>query len=163
MNGPLSHRDSGMSLIELIVVTLVSGLIISVIATLFINGWSAQQRATERNAVTAQLNATTNAITESVRNSVGTNVAATGKRLDAKVLTHDGRWECRAWLLQNGELLYGTDSSPWTSLVSGISGTFEQTDNRLSLDLELTQGEVMVAVTNGAVAQVVHIGGPECW
>ena len=166
-----------MTLVELIVVIVVSGIVLSVIGLIFINGWSAQQRATERNAATAQLNAATAAITETVRDSSAIRVSAPGQRLDAKVLLADGAsWQCRAWQVLGGELRYnsGPSSRPaastsWASLASGIAGNlaagaaFAQSGDRLSLGLRITQGEVSVGVTNGAVSQAIQEGGPACW
>jgi len=167
-----------MSIVELIVVVLISGLFLSVLAVIFGNGLAAQQRATERDAATAQLNAATASIVESVRNSVDTRVTASGQRLDAKMLAADGTsWECRAWQVQGTELRYsaGTTARPavspaWTSLASGVSGAlfagaaFEKgTGNRASVGLELVRGDTAITVGDGAVAQVVQSGGPACW
>lgn len=178
MIAPEARADAGMSLVELIVVVLVSSLLLGVLAMIFGNGLAAQQRATERDAATAQLNAVTASIVESVRNSVDTRVTASGQRLDAKVLGADGStWECRAWQLQGGELRYSAGSTArpavsgsWASLASGASGAsaggaaFEKgPGSRVSASIELVQGDTAITVGDGAVAQVVQTGGPACW
>lgn len=171
------HPDDGMTLVELIIVVLVSGVFLTLIALIFGSGLSAQQRATERDAITGQLNAVTAHLTETVRSSTDIKVSASGMRLDARFLNSDGTtWECRAWQLMSNELRYsaGSGARPaagmtWKSLGSKISGTltggaaFTQSGKRLSLGLQQSQGDTKVAVSNGAVAQIVMAGGPACW
>jgi prepilin-type N-terminal cleavage/methylation domain-containing protein len=170
-------RDAGMSLIELIVVIVVSGLILSVVAGVFINGWTAQQRASERDAATAELNAVLASITETVRGSSATRVSASGQRLDTKTLLPDGvTWECRAWQVSGGHLRYSGGStarpavsSAWASRASAVTGTltggaaFVKSGDSVSIGLRITQGEIGVGVTNGAVSLTVATGGPACW
>ncbi len=171
------RRDDGMTLVELIIAVLVSGVFLTLIALIFGSGLSAQQRATERDAATAQLNAATALITETVRNSSDIRVSAAGTRLDARFLKSDGStWECRAWQLLSNELRFSAGpsarpvaSTTWKSLGSELSGTltsgaaFTQSGKRLSLGLEQSQGQTKIAVSNGAVAQIVMAGGPACW
>ncbi|WP_458041950.1 MULTISPECIES: hypothetical protein [Bacteria] len=169
--------DAGISLVELIIIVAVLSVLVSLFAVTFVTGLTTQQQTAERSAATAQLNAATTSITESVRASADARVSASGQRLDAKVLLTDGgTWECRAWQLQSGELLYsaGTTALPsadasWASLTSGVEGNlsaaaaFEESGTRISLGLEITRGEVKVAVTDGALSQVISAGGPACW
>lgn len=170
-------RESGISLIELIVVLAVASLLLGVVATLFANGLSAQRQTSDRDAATSGLNAATASITESVRGSVDARVSASGQRLDAAVLLADGStWECRAWQVTGGELRYSSGSSArptadstWSSLASGVSGTlaggavFAESGTRIALGLRVTRGEASVAVSDGANSQVVATGGPACW
>lgn len=166
-----------MSLIELLVVIVVSGILLSVVAAVFVNGWTAQQQASARNAATADLNAVTAGVTESVRDATVTRVSAGGMRLDAKVLGADGAtWQCRAWQLDAGQLRYSSgasarpaSSATWTPIASGVRGTFtsgaafSSSGTRVSVGLRMTRGDVSVTVTSGAAAQVVQGGGPSCW
>ncbi|PKI90255.1 hypothetical protein CW368_10780 [Actinomycetales bacterium SN12] len=173
----LKHPDDGMTLVELIIVVLVSGVFLTLIALIFGSSLGAQQRATERDAITAQLNAATAHVTETVRSSSDIKVNATGTRVDARFLKADGvTWECRAWAVVTKQLRYSAgasarsaDTTTWKLLASGMKGTlgggtaFAQSGKRLSLGLEQTQGQTTVAVSNGAVAQIVMTGGPACW
>ncbi|UJP10274.1 prepilin-type N-terminal cleavage/methylation domain-containing protein [Microbacterium sp. KUDC0406] len=175
---PLRRDDDGLTLVELIIVMLVSGLFLSLIAVIFGSGLSAQQRAAERNAATGALNAATAAITETVRSSSEIRVSAGGRRLDAQMLTHDGAaWECRAWQVLDGELRYSAGATPrpaadtgWSSLASEVTGSlsggtaFVENGKRLSLGFALTSGDITVTVTDGANAQVIaQTGGTPCW
>ncbi|MEJ6553844.1 prepilin-type N-terminal cleavage/methylation domain-containing protein [Microbacterium esteraromaticum] len=171
-------RDAGITLVEVIIAVVVSGIFASLLAVVFANGLSAQQRATERDAATATLNAATAAITQTVRNSSDIKVSAGGQRLDARMLRSDGAtWECRAWQVIGGQLRYsaGATARPaadttWASLASGVSGTlsanasFERSDKRLSIGFEIANGDTTVTVTDGAVALVVaQAGGVACF
>lgn len=171
-----SDADRGMTLVELIVGILISGVVLSLIAAIFGNGLVAQQRATERDAVTARLNAVAASVTESVRTSVATRVSDSGRRLDAKVLTRAGTWECRTWHLQGSDLRYsagatarGAVSTTWKALAAPAVGilpgdnAFAQTGQRVTMGVRLSQGQVDAAVTVGSIAQAVKTGGPACW
>lgn len=176
-NFRIRHDDEGLSMVELIVVMVVSAIFLALLAALFGNSLSTQQRATERDAVTAQVNAATAAITQSVRASTTFNVSVGGARVDVKMLKADGTtWECRAWQVLGGELRYsaGTTARPaastaWKSLASGIEGdlaggaAFSAASKKLSLAFIATQGDTVVTVTDGAFAQAVKTGGPTCW
>lgn len=176
--------DSGMSMVELIVAAAISAVLLGLLASIFGGSLIAQQQSTERNGATMQLNAATASITESVRNASEIQVAPSGLRLDAKVLSLDGTWSCRAWQVEGGALRYseGATARPtaddtvqeWPSLTSGegstVAGTLTsaaafdlQPGAWVSLGLALTQNETTVAVTDGAIAQVVQTGGPACW
>jgi type II secretory pathway pseudopilin PulG len=173
--------DSGMSMVELIVAAAISAMLLGLLASIFGGSLIAQQQGAERNGATMQLNAATTSITESVRSSTAVRASAGGLRLDAKALSADGTtWECRAWEILDGELRYSAGVSTrsaattdWASLALGVSGSigtgaapkpaFEQDGKRVTVGLEITQGETTVAVQDGSVAQVVQTGGPSCW
>lgn len=177
MTRPSARDDSGISLVELIIVIAVSSLLVSLFAVTFVTSLTAQRETADRGAATAELNAATASITESVRGSIDATVSESGRRLDAKVLLTDGAtWECRAWQVDGGDLRYSAGStarpaldSTWVSVASGVDGNltgggaFEESGTRISLGLEISRGDVTVAVTDGAISQVVSAGGPSCW
>lgn len=176
INTRIRHDDEGMTLVELLVVMVVSGIFLALLAVLFGNSLSTQQRATERDAVTAQVNAATAAITESVRASTEITVSAGGARIDVKIPKGVGvPWECRAWQLLDGELRYSAGatarpaaSTAWKSLASGVEGdlaggaAFSAAGKKLSLAFTATKGDTVVTVTDGAFAQAVQTGVPTC-
>lgn len=179
-----AQNDAGMSMVELIVAGAISALLLALMANIFGGSLMTQQRAAERTQLTMQLNAATASITESVRSASAIRVSAAGMRLDAKVLALDGTtWSCRAWQIESGALRFseGANARPtainavraWASLTDGegitAAGTlasaaaFSQSGARVALGLALTQNDTTVAVTDGAIAQVVQTGGPACW
>ncbi len=177
MSDSFVDRQSGISVIELIVVLAVASLLLSLVATMFATSLTAQRQTSDREAATSRLNAATASITESVRGSVDARVSASGQRLDASVLvSDDGTWECRAWQVVGGELLYsaGPAARPaadatWASIASGVAGNltggavFAENGTRIALGMQITSGEASVAVSDGANSQVVATGGPACW
>ena len=168
------YRDeAGISMVELIVFLAVAGLLLSIVATLFATSLNAQRQTADRNDATAQLNAATASITESVRASAEATVSESSRRLDAAVLLADGEtWECRAWHVQGGELVYRTTragvSSSWTALASGVRGNlpagaaFAGEASRITLGLTNTRRETEVAVTDGSYSQVFTEAVPSC-
>jgi type II secretory pathway pseudopilin PulG len=170
-------RQSGISVIELIVVLAVASLLLSLVATMFATSLTAQRQTSDREAATAGLNAVTASITESVRGSVDVRVSTSGQRLDATVLLSDGTsWECRAWQLTDGELRYSSGASAraaadstWASIASGVSGTFTggavfvESGSRIALGMRITRGDASVAVSDGSNSLAVATGGPACW
>lgn len=184
MSGPDQSRDSGMSMVELIVAGAIAALLLGLVASIFGGSLMSQQRASERNQLTLQLNAATASITESVRSSSAIRISSGGLRLDAKVLLLDGTtWRCRAWQLEGSALRYneGATARPttittvrsWPSLTSGEGSTaagtltsgavFAQSGTRVTVGLALTQNDTTVSVRDGAISQVVQSGGPACW
>ena len=177
MSASKEQAEAGMSLVELIVVVVIAALLLGVLALIFGNGMSAQQKAGDRTMSTASINAVTASMLESVRNSTDIKASADGLRLDAKVLLADGTtWQCRAWKLEGGNLLYSSavtarpaSTAGWKSLASGVAGNlgggkmFAQSAKQVSIGMQATQGESVIPVSDGATAQVVQAGGPACW
>ncbi len=165
--------DAGVTMIELIIVLVVSSILLALVSVMFATTLTAQRQTTERDLATAQLNAVTASITESVRASADSAVSESGQRLDATVLLSDGEsWECRAWRVLDAELLFrtirGGVSSSWTALATGVRGNlasgaaFAASDSTITLGLTITRGETVVALTDGAHAQVVTEEVPSC-
>ncbi|MHA3684336.1 type IV pilus modification PilV family protein [Leucobacter sp. HY1910] len=69
--------DAGMSLVELIMVVLISALVLTVLASLFGNGLAAQQGATERTLATSQANAAAAQVNKAIRESVSARIFPT--------------------------------------------------------------------------------------
>lgn len=172
-------RDAGLSLVELIVVVMVSALFLGVLATVFGTSLASQQQSADRDAATGRLNAVRASVTSSVRHSDALLVRSSGTRLDARVLGEDGSaWECRAWQLQGGELRYsaggaarGALDASWAVLSERVSGTLdgggifagEPSGRQITLGIRVVQGDTAVTAEDRANAQVVQSGGPACW
>ncbi len=173
----IERDDEGMTLVELIVVIAVSALFLGLLAGLFINGIQAQQQATARDRATGQANVVSASIGSSVRNAVATRVSGSGSRLDAKVLTPTGAFECRAWVLDGGALRYSTGTtartsavSGWAALATGASATLTggavfavQGTQAIAVGLRITDDGQTATVTDGAKAQGFKAGGVACF
>lgn len=170
--------DAGMSLVELLVGIAVAALVGGMIVVAFVNGLTATQQATARDRATGYANVVTASLTQSLRNTTTFRVMPDGKRLDATVYTSSGSWECRAWALSAGDLLYstGTTALPtqttgWAAIANGASGTLtagaafaREGDRGVTIGLRLTQNDETATVSSGATSQATSSGGaPACW
>ncbi len=189
----IDSDDSGMSLIELIVVILVSSLLLGLLAMTFINGWTSQQKAIARDTATGQANVLRTTMADSLRNATAIRVSGSGTRVDAVVAkpsasyTGTWEWECRAWVVLNESVRYsagstarGTDASTWAALVgkstqrpfdkvSAPTGTvpFVLVGSKgVQATLDVTVGEEpkTVRIADGMTAQAVApTGAIACW
>lgn len=94
--------DDGVTMVEVVIYMLVSGLFLGLLALLFANGVQAQARATDRDLATGRANVITNSILTSVRGSTGFVLLDSNRALIAKFVTAGGTAECRAWLVVTG-------------------------------------------------------------
>ncbi len=122
--------EAGMTLVEIIVVVLVGGLLMSVIAGLFVNGLTSQQQTAARDRATGQAAVVQEVLATAIRNSGALRLSEGGARLDAAVLEKDGSWQCRAWVLDGPDLRYRSDAGPlgadfsdWAVIASPASGS----------------------------------------
>ncbi|MCT9821611.1 prepilin-type N-terminal cleavage/methylation domain-containing protein [Microbacterium sp. W1N] len=173
----IERDDEGMTLVELIVVIAVSALFVGLLAGLFINGIKAQEQATARDRATGQANVVSSSIGSSVRNAVAVRVSGSGSRLDARVLTAAGGFECRAWVLDGTALRYSAGATPrssavsgWTPLATGVAPTLSgakafalQGTQAISFGLTITDNAQTATVTDGAKAQGFKAGGVACF
>lgn len=177
MKASTADDDRGVTLVELIVGITVAALMLSLIASVFINGFTAQREGVARDAATGAANVVATSLSTSVRNAATIRANTAGTRLDAMYVAADGTPECRAWELRAGELLYRADESGalppadanWGALATGVRGTLTggalfnlQNGTSLTIGMDITVDGVTVAVTDGVVAQAVTAGGLSC-
>lgn len=95
----MNHDDKGMSLVELLIAMLISGLFLGLLAVLFANGVQAQAQATERDLATGRAGVVSDSILTSVRESSGFVIVANNRALITKFVDSSGTTTCRAWLV----------------------------------------------------------------
>lgn len=171
----LTADDDGITLVELIVVIVVSALFLGLLAGLFVNGINAQNQATARDRATGQANVLSASLTSSIRNAAATRVAGDGKRVDASVRTSSG-WKCRAWVLSGTSVLYSQSDSAlpasttgWKALATGAEGTLSggamfatAGDRRVTIGVRITDQAQKAVISDGVTAQAVGTGWPTC-
>lgn len=181
MNRGLSSDERGLTLVELIVAIVISGFVVGMLALVFINGWSAQQRTAARDLATSEANAVAAQLIPSVRNSTAMRINTAGTRLDLTVLTDAGTWECRAWAVttvsgksvvryaSRAGAAVAADGSTLKTIASGATATltgsaaFATTGTRgLKIGIRFTQGSESVDLRNTITAQAVKTGAPSC-
>lgn len=95
----IREDEHGMSLVELLVAMVISGLFLGFLAVLLANGVQAQARATERDLATGRAGVISNSILSSVRASTGFVIVANNRALITKYVGAAGTTTCRAWLI----------------------------------------------------------------
>lgn len=192
MNDSRASDDDGLSLIELIVVIVVSGLFAGLLTALFINGWTTQERSVARDSATGQASVVKSTFSHALRNATAVRVSESGTRVDAVVAEVDDSltgwaWECRAWVLKDESIRYsagasalGADTSGWTILagrsperpldmVAGAMGgaAFALVGSKgVQLAVDITVGDEpnTVSISDGMTAQAVTSEGAlACW
>lgn len=180
MTGRL-RSDEGLTLVELIVAIVIAGIVLGMVATIFINGWSAQQRTSARDLATGEANAVAAQLIPSVRNATAMRINATGTRLDLTVLTDAGTWECRAWAVttvagksvvryaHRAGAAVAADGSTLKTIATGAtpaltgSVAFATTGTRgLKIGIRFTHCSEFVDLRNTVTAQAVKTGAPSC-
>jgi prepilin-type N-terminal cleavage/methylation domain-containing protein len=109
--------DSGLTLVELLVAIVVGGIVLSLIATIFITTMQATAATRDRDLATGRAQAISTSLTTSIRTA--TPVTGGGAVVRAGVATGTSGWECRAWAVVD---LEGWDAA---GRRSGADGRFE--------------------------------------
>jgi len=175
-----------MTLVELVLYSCVSVLVISVLLSVFITASQSQAATKNRDVAAGTAQVATNSIQTSIRNS--SSFSITGNLLRARVALGDNAgWQCKAWALtSSGDLVYLSSSTAiavpssytsWTVLATKVTGTLTSaavfaaegaSGQRLKYGFAVTVGssptQARVPVEGGAVAQAKGSGSPaSCW
>lgn len=95
----IRRDEDGLTMVELIVTMVISGLFLGFLAVLFANGIQAQAQATERDLATGRAGVVSNSILTSVRDASGFVIISENRALIAEVVDSTGASSCRAWLV----------------------------------------------------------------
>lgn len=192
MIGRTVRGDQGVSLIELIVGVVVSGVVMGLIAVAFANGSIAQKQALARDSATSQANVVRASLQASLRNATSVRVSGGGTRVDAAVARVGGSmtgwmWECHAWVLVDESVRFDTGTGPrvssptgWVSLAgrstqrpldtvkptSGSSAFTLVGSKGVQIGVQITAGTdpQTVSIADGMTAQAVATeGATACW
>lgn len=171
------HDQGGISLIEVIMYSTLTAVVLSVLAGMLYAGFQTQAVTGDRNNATGAALVVSNSLQTSIRNASA--VAVTNRRLMARVARGASGWQCVAWALtDNNSVVYkaaasaitSTDYSTWTVLATGASGgltggaAFSGSDTEVSYSFRFVSGTVTVPVAGAATATAFGPGSPEsCW
>lgn len=169
--------DAGMSLVEVIMYSTLTALVLGVLGGLFYAGFQAQAAASGRDAATGAAQVVSNSLQTGVRNA--SSLSLSGTLLKARIATGAAGWQCVAWALTpENKLVYktssaaitSTDFSTWTVLAAGASGrlaggsAFSGDSTQVSYSLAFTSGGITVPVAGAVTANAFGTGSPEsCW
>lgn len=172
--GDEGTAQSGMTLVELIVMAAISAVVLAVVASLFATELRANSVTTDRDTATAKVQTISMTLQTSIRNAREGSVSSDGRALTALVSTGSG-WACRQWALSGGNLTYRASRySTVTVLANGVSGTLNSsgaafileagTTNTFSFGVQVTVGQASAQAdgTETAEARTSEVGGETC-
>lgn len=111
------ETDSGLSLIELIVVIVITGIIMGAVVTIFVNSWRTQEEVVSVSEATNRGQLVSSAVERAVRNSVAADVSSAGGGTVLRVKTTlAGGLACQGFFLVDG-------GSRWMASAGALSAT----------------------------------------
>lgn len=121
------RRDSGVTLIELIIYVLLTGLVLLTTATILINSWTTQQNVTSVTEATARGQSMSSTIERAIRNALSFAISSDGTTLRVRT-SLSGSLECQGFqLLPTGQARLTQSpsalpaSSTWTPWHEGVA------------------------------------------
>lgn len=161
MRNPRSQTapsDAGMTLVELILYSALSALVLTVLASLFVSSWQADAATRDRDVATGAAQVITSSIQSGIRSASWFEVTG-GSLLQARVAVGEDAWECRSWELTGGSVLHSTGTGsvidladiPGNGSGTQVTGTFEKNGSQVSVTLAVRFREAVVSVTADAV------------
>ncbi len=169
--------QAGISLIEVIMYSTLTAVVLSILAGLLYAGFQAQAVTGDRNNATGSAMVVSNSLQTSIRNASA--VAVTSRRLMARVADGTSGWQCAAWALTDDDsvvykvassAITGTDYASWTVLATGATGgltggaAFSGSETEVTYSFRFVSGTVTVPVAGAATATAFGPGSPEsCW
>jgi prepilin-type N-terminal cleavage/methylation domain-containing protein len=125
---PRDHsNDDGLSLIELIVALVISGIVLAAIATIFVNSWRTQEQVTSVTQATNRGQLVSSTIERALRNALYFEVSESGTVLRVRT-SLEGDLKCQGFRITEAAAQLTTDASAlaspntaWATLQSGIT------------------------------------------
>lgn len=157
--------DEGMTLVELIVVIVVSGLFIGLLAVMFASGLSEQGRSSLRDRATGSANLLSVSLSQ-LRNATHATSSPDGTALIATIVSREGLERCYGWSAPGDGTMRHVASSPIPlrfadlahagALVAldqedenaSLTAVFATTPKHASADIEITIGEALVGASS---------------
>ncbi|MFC5432803.1 prepilin-type N-terminal cleavage/methylation domain-containing protein [Microbacterium suwonense] len=131
-----ARDDDGITLIEVIVYLVISGMFLALLAGLFVAGLRAQTTATDLDSATGASGVVSSSLQSGIRNAAAFALSDDNQTVVATVIADDGP-SCRGWrVTADGDLLYQRSSSAipltggsgWTAIAHGVVGSLSRVD-----------------------------------
>lgn len=170
--------DSGVSLIELIVVVVLLGIMGSIIATIFINSWRTQDTVATTTQATNEGQFVGQSIERAVRNGVAVSPTNGGaSKLLVRTPYTDSR-HCQVfWVSADGKLYMAegttgstlSSPSPWAANVSLPGGSpapttfFQMANGTVTYGFNLGTAAAPVTIQGSVAMRSAGGDGGDCW
>lgn len=174
---PITDAEAGISLVEVIMYSTLTVVVLTVVASLFFVGFQTQAVTGDRDAATGAAQVVANSLQTNISNASA--VQSTATTVQARVATGDAGWMCEAWALTSDHtVVYKTSDAPitdsdyatWSVLATGATGglasgaAFSGDSSRLTYSLKLSAGKASVPIAGVVATTAFGAGSPEsCW
>lgn len=170
----LGADERGLSLIELVVAILLSGILSIVIASILANSWQTQEDVVTVTAGTDRGQVLGAAIERAVRNAVAVEVLNGGTVLRTRT-TLDGALACQGFVLTDGEARWSSSTSllgssaGWPIWKDGIAqrGTtpffVQELDGTVAYTFDIKTESSPVRFAGEVSPRSLSVGSSSCW
>lgn len=186
----LKRDDSGLTMVELLVYSLLLAGVMTIIGSLLINTLRTEDTVSGVTDATTAAQLTATSVSTGVRNSSGfllSTVGSSDQVLVARVTDDDGVWTCRAWYYSNSENSIRTLSSAtkilpaswtaaslqgWLLLASGVqpkqgaaatAPIFSFAGSTLKMDFRVLAEDYPPATITSSAAVRLAQGSTQCY
>lgn len=146
----IDHRDAGLSLLELIIALMLSGLIIAAVASFFISSLRTQEEVTSVTSTTNRGQVVGAMIERAVRNALYVApIGAAGSDTLTVRTSLDGALTCQTFNFSGGSIAITTSGDTWTPEVQeiGASPVFRETGDQVSYSFDLRTDSAPVHIS----------------
>ncbi|QIG40937.1 hypothetical protein G5T42_16865 [Microbacterium sp. 4R-513] len=165
--------DSGLGLIELIVVLVVTGIIMIAIASIFVNSWKTQDQVTSVTGSTNRGQVVGSMIERAVRNSLYLSVNGAGDELRVRTSLDGTALKCQGFKVASTGVQVATSSTSigttwpaWKPAIKAVGGApyFTLTNGVLSYSFDIQTESAPVRISGDvAVRSDQETGNGGCW
>lgn len=176
---PRLDDEAGLSLVEVIMYSALTVLVLTVVGGMFFASFQAQATALERDTATGAAQVVSSSLQSGIGNASEVLVSTDAKMVQARVATGVAGWRCMAWVLtDDGNLVVkdsstaitSTDYSTWVVLGTGATGqlagggAFSGTPTTAQFALKFASGKATAPVAGSVTANASGTGEPSsCW
>ncbi|TDN93234.1 prepilin-type N-terminal cleavage/methylation domain-containing protein [Microbacterium sp. BK668] len=167
------HDDSGLGLIELIVVIVVTGIIMAAIVSIFVNSWKTQDQVTSETGGTNRGQVVGSMIEQAVRNSLYLSVNSAGDELRVRTSLSGSALKCQGFKVASTGVQIATSSTSigttwpaWQPAIKivGSAPYFTLTNGVLSYSFDVQTESAPVRISGDvAVRSDQETGNGGCW
>jgi type II secretory pathway pseudopilin PulG len=147
---PADHGDGGLSLLELIIALMLSGLIVAAVASFFISSLRTQQEVTSVTATTSRGQLVGSMIERAVRNALYVApIGAAGSDTLTVRTSLDGELTCQTFDFSGGSIEVTTSNDTWQPELQAVgpSPVFRETGDQVSYSFDLDTDSAPVHIS----------------
>lgn len=172
---PLRDDDTGLSLVELIVYIVLTGLVLGAVSIILVNSWRTQENVTSQSEATTRGQVMASTVERAMRNALDFEVSVDGTQLRVRT-SLAGALACQGFRLTTGQALMTlsatalpSNAATWGQWESGITQRgstpfFAATGGTLTYTFDIATETVPVRFAGEASIRSTPTGeSAPCW